>query len=155
VRAPAYQSVQMQQRLYAVAMSWLGTPFRGHADIKGAGVDCVNLAVSIYAESGFTFVYNPPSYTLDGGRHIPLSKVTTWIEASGKFDRVEGPAAIGDVLCLRIGKVEHHVGIKISEASFIQAVRHYGVILSNVADPTWAKRLTRIYRPMEGQFEPA
>jgi len=156
MRLPAYQSKEMQRRLLAAALTWIGTPFRAHADIKGAGVDCVNLAVSVYAESGFFFVYNPPSYTLDGGRHLPKSKIVTWLEASGKFDLIAGDSTIGDALIFRIGKgVEHHVGVQITDALFIHSIRGYGVIESNVADPSWAGRLSSFYRPMEGQFEPA
>ena len=156
MRLPAYQSPEMQRRLLASALTWVGTPFRGHANIKGAGVDCVNLAVSVYAESGFYFVYNPPSYTLDGGKHLAVSKVASWLEASGKFDHIEGDTAVGDTLLFKIGcGVEHHVGVQITSALFIHSIRGYGVIESNVADPSWASRFTRAYRPMEGQFEPA
>lgn len=153
---PAYQDPLMQRRLLSVALSWIGTPFRPHADIKGAGVDCVHLAASIYAESGFVFEFKPPTYTLDGGRHIPLSKMVSWLERSKKFRLVMGqPAAalIGDALLFKMGKgVEHHCGIKITASTFIHAIRRHGVIESNLADATWAARLSLVYRPFDGVF---
>jgi cell wall-associated NlpC family hydrolase len=158
VRLPAYCTEEARLRLYGAALSWVGTPFAAHADIKGAGVDCVNLAVSVYVDSGFIFIWNPPAYTLDAGSHLALSKVVEWLEASGKFDRVGLHSEIGDLLLFRVGgknSVIHHVGVKVSKSHFIQAIRHYGVVLSPLADPTWAARLERVYRPMEGIFQPA
>jgi len=149
-RIPVYQSEAMQRSLHAVALSWIGTPFIGHACIKGAGVDCVHLVANVLIEAGCKFVFNPPPYSLDGGHHLGLSKIVTWIEGSGHFNIIpDFPVNIGDVLLFRIGKVAHHIGVKVTPATFLHALRKHGVIESNVGDPTWARRLTCAYRPME------
>jgi len=148
MRSPAFKSEVMQRRLHSSALSWIGTPFIPHANIRGAGVDCVHLVASVLIEAGCDFVFNPPAYSMDGGKHIGTSKIVQWIEASGKFDQAVA-LEIGDVLLFRIGNVEHHCGVKVTPATFVHSLRGYGVIESNVADPTWVSRMTRIYRPME------
>lgn len=152
MRTPVFDSETMQRRLHSVALSWIDTPFVAHACIKGAGVDCVHLAANVLIEAGCDFIFNPPSYAIDGGNHLALSKIVSWIEGSGKFNLIptaDFPVLIGDVLLFRVGKVTHHVGVKVTASTFLHALRHRGVIESNVADPTWARRLSCAYRPME------
>lgn len=151
MKPSAFESLEAQRRLYSVALSWIGTPFVAHAMIKGAGVDCVSLAAAVYVESGLVLNYSAPPYSLDGGNHLNLSKIVTWIEASGRFEEVpDKRALIGDVLLFKMGRVDHHVGIKITESTFVQALRRYGVVESNCKDPTWARRLSRVYQPSGG-----
>ena len=151
LRAAVFENQTKQRRLHSVALSWLGTPFVPHACIRGAGVDCVHLAANILIEAGCNFVFNPPNYSIDGGNHLAKSKIAEWIEASGHFNLIPPPlkTEIGDVILFRIGKVEHHCGVKVTPATFIHAFRGRGVIESNIADPTWSRRRGMAYRPME------
>jgi cell wall-associated NlpC family hydrolase len=38
--------------LYAIAQSWLGTPFQHQGRLKGIGVDCIGLVLEVYREAG-------------------------------------------------------------------------------------------------------
>ncbi len=129
------------------AASWLNTPFVPHGKVKGAGVDCVHLCAEIYRECGLWTGYEFPKYTMDGGHHIERSQIIRWIDASKQFVEVPAPA-VGDVLCFKIGKTEHHAGILVAKDLFVHCWRKSGVTLSNLQDPTYRERLTKIYRPV-------
>jgi len=48
----------------------------------------------------------------------------------------------------RLARVAHHVGLVLEPPPFIHSIRGYGVIESRLDDPTYAKRLERVYRPV-------
>jgi cell wall-associated NlpC family hydrolase len=86
---------------------------------------------------------------MDGGDHADVSQVLSWLEAHPRFRRVERlTLAAGDLVTFRLGRVAHHVGLVLEPPSFIHAIRGYGVIESRLDDPTYAKRLERVYRPV-------
>ena len=140
-----------QARLVAVARRWIGTPFHPHARIRGVGVDCVHLLGAIYQEVGLLTVYQFTGYAMDGGQHQATSQVTDWLDAHPNFQRmtrIEDDLLPGDLVCFRMGRVPHHVGILLNPLRFIHAVRPAGVIESQMTDPTYAKRLAALYRPV-------
>jgi cell wall-associated NlpC family hydrolase len=142
-----FDNAAFQERLAHEAEHWRGTPFAPHAAIHGVGVDCVHLCAEIYKACGAIQKFDPPKYTMDGGLHLAQSLVRGWVEQSGRFQKVETPT-VGDLLCFRIGRVEHHVGILAWPEMFVHAIRRYGVVTACLQDPAWGKRLTAIYRPM-------
>ena len=146
-----FDSPWKQARLVQVARRWLGTPFIPHACIPGAGVDCVQLVGAIYWETGAIDDPRFPDYTMDGGEHRISSQVLEWLEASTRFERLTPGAAVqtGDLACFRMGRVPHHVGLVLQPPLFIHAMRNYGVIESRLDDPTFAKRLMAVYRPVQ------
>lgn len=148
---PAYHLTIRRLELIDAARSWLGTPFRKGAAIKGAGADCVHLAHEVYAASGFQLPPIATEYSLDAARHLKLSKLIQWIEASARFSSLSSPLSSvpGDLLLFTIGRIEHHVGIQITASTFINAIKRHGVCELNLHDSTWAKRLSAVYRPME------
>lgn len=146
---PFFADNARQELLRQVATSWKGTPFVPHASVKGAGVDCVHLAAQIYVESGHLDTYQFASYTMDGGHHNALSQVTAWLDASPRFIKGVYPVLAGDLICFRIGKVIHHVGIAVSERNFVHVTRGGVVSLARIDDTTWLKRLAGVYRPVE------
>ncbi len=150
---PYFDSPARCARLVQSALEWTGTPFAPHAAVKGAGVDCVWLAARLYIESGFLDKFNPPDYTMDGGLHNELSPVLNWIERSGKFQAIgEGRGAmgkIGDLLCFRMGRSVHHVGVVLTPTTFVHVYRGYSVMQSWLDDATWLRRLAAIFRPVE------
>ena len=155
MKGPAFQSDAAKAKLLQVARSWIGTPFRKGASIKGAGVDCVNLAASIYTESGFYVSRSFPGYSLDEGSHSTKSKIETWLKLSAdRFEEVVD-FGIGDLLVFKMGFVTHHVGVMITNSTFINAMKGYGVVELNIEDRTWARRLQSAHRPIEVYLSPA
>ncbi|MCL4179177.1 MAG: C40 family peptidase [Verrucomicrobia bacterium] len=151
MKAALYANSWDQARLIQVARRWLGTPFVPHACIPQAGVDCVQLVAAIYWETGAIDDRQFPDYTMDGGEHRNSSQVLEWLEASTRFERLTPGAAVqsGDIACFRMGRVPHHVGLILQPPLFIHAMRNYGVIESRLDDPTFAKRLMAVYRPVQ------
>ena len=148
---PVFQSAERQAALLAEARSWLGTPFVPRGNLKGAGVDCVHLPAEIYRALGVLPGYAFPDYQLDSGSHAAESLVTGWLDGRPDFlplAPVEACLA-GDLLAFRIGKVVHHVGLLLQGSRFIHCLRHRGVLESDLRDPTYAKRLVRVYRPLQ------
>ncbi len=144
-----YDTPEKQARLAEVARRWLGTPFHPHACVVHAGVDCVNLLGAIFTESGALDGWEFPAYTMDGGDHRGESQVIHWLDGNSRFKCLDDEARQpGDVLCFRLGRVPHHVGLLIAGNRFVHAIRNYGVIESQLDDPTFGKRLVATYRPI-------
>jgi len=145
-----YDTPEKQARLAEVARRWLGTPFHPHACILQVGVDCVNLLAAIFKDTGALDGYEFPDYTMDGGDHRDTSQVLDWLDRHPRFGRLSAEESTqpGDLLCFRLGRVPHHVGLLVSGNRFIHAIRNYGVIESQLDDPTFAKRLVAAYRPL-------
>jgi cell wall-associated NlpC family hydrolase len=145
-----YDTLEKQARLTETARRWLGTPFHPHACIPNVGVDCVNLMAAIFTESGALDGWEFPAYTMDGGDHRDASQVLDWLDDHPRFQRLPTGEAVqpGDLLSFRLGRVPHHVGLLLAGNRFIHALRNYGVIESQLDDPTFGKRLVAVYRPV-------
>lgn len=103
----------MSQQVVNIARSWIGTPYRHQASVKGAGTDCLGLLRGIWRELYGSEPETVPPYSPD------------WSEASGeerlwmaaeRHLRPRFPAGVpepGDVLLFRMhaGSVAKHVGI--------------------------------------------
>lgn len=144
------------------ADGWLGTPFHGHACVRGVGVDCIHLAAAILTECGhLPAVPDFGPYNLDGGHHEDASKVTDWLKASPRFHlcwrvpfQTPGGSYLmpGDVLCFRLGRVPWHVGLFIGGKDFIEVHQNLArtgkAELRNVEEPTWKNALRAVWRPI-------
>lgn len=147
-----FENAEKRTQLIWEADGWVGTPFRFKAMVKGVGVDCVHLAAALYIATGFLESFKPPRYSLEESMHSGVTKVIDWIELSGRFRQLPAPTPgelmPGDLLLFRIGKVEHHVGVAIGRDYFLHVICHHVAGMSNLTDPSWRERMTRIYRPL-------
>lgn len=137
-------------RLEEAALAWLGTPFVPHSRIPGFGVDCVGLALACYQAAGILpeSLELPKDYPIDGGHHLKLSWVESFIENSRFFVRIDGQAPQpGDLLALRLSAVSHHVAITLSGGRILHAFENVGVTEGTWLDPSIGRSLRRIYRP--------
>ena len=131
-----------------IAAKWIKTPFYPHMAKRGVGADCVQMALEIYKEAGLLpREVDLPIYRLDSGDHIDSNQVTRWLETSGFMRRVVAMAA-GSLVVLKVGRVEHHVGVAVSSFKFVQAIRRYGVVESDLRDSTWAERVRSYWEPL-------
>lgn len=148
--APFFSTPERLAQLQQAAASWIGTKFFPHGRVKRAGVDCVHLCAEIYRECGVFPSYAFPRYSIDGGHHAGSSLVIQWLEKHPSFEKVEISAArAGDIHCFKIGKSEWHVGIQLTDHTFIHCWRKQGVLIELIQDPTYTKRLTSVYRPLK------
>lgn len=142
----------LHQRINA----WLGTPFRPHAGVCQAGADCLHLALALDRECGLDLQVPVPEYGMfDGACRADDGPIMAWLRASPRFSQTWAddhpwppPLALGDHLCLRIGRSVHHLGVMADARRFVHSLHRYGVILSSITDTTFRKRLAAVFRPL-------
>lgn len=132
------------QGIAEVARSWIGTPYRHQASMRGAGTDCLGLLRGIWREVLGAEPEVVPAYTADWSE--PGGEELLW-EAALRHLVVKPLAAeaSGDVLLFRMrdGGVAKHLGIagRIGAgASFIHAYSGHAVVESPLSLP-WRRRI--------------
>ncbi len=132
--------------IVAEARSWIGTPYRHQASLKGVGCDCLGLVRGVWRAVIGDEPERAPAYGRD------------WAEASGDeaFARAArthlieiGPAQIlpGDVLLFRYAPryPAKHAAIVADAELMVHA--HDGACVSEVAiAPWWRRRLAYAFR---------
>lgn len=71
-------TAEIRRRIVAVARTWIGTPYRHQAALKGVGCDCLGLLLGVLRELGADVPQAIPAYTPD------------WAEAAGRETLAEG-----------------------------------------------------------------
>jgi NlpC/P60 family putative phage cell wall peptidase len=142
----------MQQRVVTEALTWLGTPYRHQASLKGVGCDCLGLVRGVWRALYGTEPEAMPAYTPD------------WAEARGEETladaasrhmavvTIEGAAA-GDVLLFRwrANLPAKHAAIVVSGSlsdaapRFIHAHQGAAVALATLS-PWWRRRIAFAFR---------
>ncbi len=147
---PFFDDPENRAKLRAEAASWLDTPFRARAAVKGAGVDCVQLTARIMVACALIKSYVFPRYTMDWAKHHDRSLVLEWLTTCPRVIRVDDAESprFGDVVCFKVGRCVQHVGVALDPPHFINAVEGMSVSLCRLDDSTWQKRLDCIYRPI-------
>jgi hypothetical protein len=67
----------------AEAKTWLGTPFRDQADVKGGGVDCAMLLVRVFVDTGIVAPLDPRPYPTQWHLHQSEERFIKVIERFG------------------------------------------------------------------------
>lgn len=128
------------------ARSWLGTPYRHQASLKGVGCDCLGLVRGVWRAVIGSEPETPPPYAPD------------WAEASGGEPLAEAalrhliPVTLdefgpGDVLLFRwrAGLTAKHAAIATAPDAMIHA--HDGAAVAEVAiSHWWRRRLAYAFR---------
>ncbi|NWG54866.1 MAG: C40 family peptidase [Hydrogenophilaceae bacterium] len=125
--------------ILAEARSWIGTPYRHQASVKGAGCDCLGLVRGVWRALYGEEPEPVPPYTPD------------WAEARGEGTLLQAalrylaPAAApapGDVLLFRMahGAPMKHAAILAEDERLIHAYWGRAVVESRFA-PWWRARL--------------
>ena len=128
------------------ARSWIGTPYRHQASLKGVGCDCLGLVRGVWRTLYGEEPERMPAYSRD------------WAEASLRETLAEAgtrhlmPVARdamqpGDVVLFRwrTGFVAKHAAILTSETAMVHA--HDGAAVAEVAfAPWWRRRLAYVFR---------
>lgn len=106
--------IPKRQAVLVEAESWLGTPFRNNAMVKGAGVGCGTLMIACYSEAG---VLELPSIETFG--HFPLgwsihSKEERYLDIMKQYMKeVETPEP-GDAAVFKLSGAYGHAAIVVS-----------------------------------------
>jgi NlpC/P60 family putative phage cell wall peptidase len=136
-----------QNRVVAVARSWIGTPYRHQASTRGAGTDCLGLLRGVWREVFGDEPVKVPAYTPDwaepGGQEVLLEAARRLLVSRS------WPLKSGDVLLFRMrdGSVAKHLGIcgEVGTApSFIHSYSGHGVIETSLSEP-WERRIAALF----------
>jgi cell wall-associated NlpC family hydrolase len=119
------------------AFSWIGTPFRNCADIKGlkGGVDCAMLAVRCYIDTGRLAPFDPRPYPPDWMLHRDEERFLGWIQDTLGARQVAAPR-LGDVPVWKVGRCFSHCGIVVNAMEAIHAFRPVGFATLSRLDET-------------------
>lgn len=114
---PFYSAPDRLAALRSAAARWLGTPFRASSRVcgPGGGVDCVRLAYAVHLEAGAFEPFEVGSLPLDWHRHHDESGILAFfgqehVRSRLKMYDPEDTPAEGDLVTVRIGRCDHHLG---------------------------------------------
>lgn len=113
--------MEKRREVISEARSWIRTPFKDGACLKGLGVDCGRFLVAVFGNVNIpvpdikTLPHFPHGWFLhkDGEDYLPIISAFT--------RPVEGPLP-GDIVMFRIGRQWAHAGIIIQWPTIIHAV---------------------------------
>jgi cell wall-associated NlpC family hydrolase len=126
---------QERQAVVAEAKTWIGTPYRGWAQIKGSkgGVDCGMLLKAVFQACGLIPQGNlniAMDYSLQVAQHKP-DKTYFGIVERFTHEIPESEVKPGDVALFKLGHAYAHGGIVIEWPVIVHALAHGGVRLAN------------------------
>lgn len=135
---------EQEQRaaVVAEAATWIKTPFRDCARVKGAGVDCCNLIAAAYEGSGaaknITIGRYSPQIMLHRGEERFIGEMI----AHGFREIPEPEALPADVMVFKVGRCYSHGAIVVeSGRKIVHAVKLYGgVVFSNMEQDKFIAR---------------
>ena len=120
------------------ALSWIGTPYRHHAMVKGTGVDCAMILIGIYKNCGLINEVNLPYYSPQWHLHRDEEK---YLETISKYLKPTTDPKPGDVALFKFGRTVSHSAIVIDYPQVVHAYNRSGVILDDATNGKLAGRL--------------
>jgi NlpC/P60 family putative phage cell wall peptidase len=135
----------LQSRLVAEARSWIGTPYRHQASLKGVGCDCLGLLRGVWRGVMGAEPEPPPPYSPDWAEAGADTLVAAARKHLIEIGRME--FAPGDVLLFRWrdNLPAKHCAIATAPDTMIHA--HDGAVVVEVAfSPWWRRHLAYAFR---------
>ena len=132
--------------IVAEARSWIGTPYRHQASLKGVGCDCLGLVRGVWRAFHGAEPEAMPAYSRDWAE---AARRETLAEAGARHLVPVARDAMqpGDVLLFRwrAGLVAKHAAILTSDTAMVHA--HDGAAVAEVAfAPWWRRRVAFVFR---------
>jgi cell wall-associated NlpC family hydrolase len=133
-----------REKIVEAAKSWLNTPFHHEARIKNAGVDCLQLLIGVFQETGYLPLdLEVEHYSHEEHLHDGAEKYLKALEDHGLV-MVDEPQA-GDVVMFRIGRRFSHAAIVVDYPLCIHSYIRQGVSYVNVLHDAELARRARIF----------
>jgi len=145
-----------RQAIVAETRSWIGTPYRHQASLKGVGCDCLGLVRGVWravigVEPERVPAYAPDWAEASGGEALAQAAarhlIAVRLDPSLASPASGGGWGPGDVLLFRwrANLPAKHAAIVMSESTMVHA--HDGAEVAEVAlAPWWRRRLAYAYR---------
>lgn len=135
---------ELRAQIVQIAASWLKTPWHHEARLKGAGVDCAQFLLAVYAEAGLITDYTPDRYPQDWYLHRDEPLFMREIE---KHCNPVAQGLVGDIVMFKFGRAPAHGAILMEPNIVIHAYRPEGrVTLSEIAGSPLADKIVGYYR---------
>ncbi len=132
-----------RRAVLAEARAWLRTPWHHEARVKGAGVDCANFLIAVYAACGLVPEFQPEHYPADWMLHRSEQKFLRYLLQYAAPVQVALP---GDIAMFSFGRTDSHGAIVVEWPQIIHAYRpERGVVLTGVTGDL-AERFAGFYR---------
>ena len=134
--------LSVSSRAVAEARSWIGTPYRHQASLKGIGCDCLGLLRGVWREVMGAEPERPPPYTPDWAEAGADTLVLAARRHLVPVDRVRPGTVL--LFCWRDGLPAKHCAIATSIDTMVHA--HDGAEVAEVAfRPWWQRHLVHVF----------
>lgn len=117
----------LRAAIVAEAMSWEGTPYLGHARVKGVGVDCAQLPAAVFEAVGVIPRVDPEysqQWMLHRDEEAYLAEIRNWAREIDEADLQPG-----DLVVWKFGRTYSHSAIVIAAPIVIHAVIKAGSVV--------------------------
>jgi NlpC/P60 family putative phage cell wall peptidase len=125
--------------IVAAARSWIGTPYRHQASLKGTGCDCLGLLLGVWREIGGSAIAPVPPYTPDWAEAGRVERLAEGLAVHLR-ELAQGEAREGDVVLFRWrpGLPAKHASILSAHDRMVHAQERAAV--AEVALGAWWRR---------------
>ena len=135
---------ELRAAVLAEARTWLKTKWHHAARIKGAGVDCANFLIAVYAAVGLVPEFALEHYNIDWMLHRDEPR---FVQVLAQYARPIEAGLPGDVAMFKFGRHEAHGAIVTAWPEVIHAYRKDGmVVLSDTSRGEFPERFTGFWR---------
>lgn len=124
-------------------LSWVGTPYHNQARIKGVGVDCANLIAGIAENCGYKAVLLEP-YSVQWHLHNSEEKMIDILLSYGCVETND--VTPGTLITFQFGQVSGHIGIMVSDTTFVHADVRVGKVTEVTLGGAWKQRLSGAFK---------
>ena len=149
---------KQRNRIVKEAQDWAdaGTPYRGHACLKGTGTDCGQFIFAVFRDAGLVSpkieAELPKDYSLQVAQHRAS---TEYISIVDRFfrDIPEAQVLPGDVVVYKLGHAFSHAGVVVSwPEHIIHAELRHGVSGAHGTKTPAFLRAPRVFRTLRDEF---
>jgi cell wall-associated NlpC family hydrolase len=132
--------------IVAEAMTWLRTPYHHRARVKGAGVDCAQILIGVFAGVGLIAAFDAGDYPRDWMLHRDEDRFRACVRQHA--DQIDlADLQPGDVALYLVGKCFAHGAIALDWPLILHADSRYGEVTLADGDQGWlAGRPVEFYR---------
>jgi cell wall-associated NlpC family hydrolase len=146
-------TTEQRETIVREAKAWQGTPYAGHARVKGVGTDCGQILYAVYRACGLLpDVELPRDYSLQVAQHRASREYVDFI--SRYFREIpEAEVRPGDLVVYKLGLDYAHAGIIVSWPEYvIQAELRHGVSGAHGTKHPKFQRAPRLFFTLKAQY---
>lgn len=114
------QELSDREAVVKEALSWVGTPYHGNADLKGIGVDCGMFLVRVFVDTGLVKAFDPRPYPMQWALNQAAEKYLEIVLSYAREINTTSPKP-GDIAMFKFGKCWAHGAIVVDWPRIVHA----------------------------------